>query len=266
MKYIAFFVSLFFFPATLATAQEVKCAHDPTLSLVHTTVGVERMFSDDEKEVNKQGVVVIGVKGTAWFLNPQTLVTIGHVATGIKASGQWKDITIFWSDKEDQPRKYTFTTQVQLGDIVLGGMVGVEPLMTLVLKDPVPRAVLAHIRYAPLKDKEPVVGIGYKDDTLRFATGQFMVPKANTQQSDSSGPPPGYLDFELADWPKDDRMVFDYGASGAPIFDCKGLVVAVVQNLRTQTMNLGGIEIRYSTAWGDPNVVAAPASVLGEKK
>jgi hypothetical protein len=60
-----------------------------------------------------------------------------------------------------------------------------------------------------------------------------------------------------------DRLVLDYGASGAPVFECTGQVVAVVSNLFTTSMQFMSRTIRISTAWGHPNVVSVPAvSVL----
>ena len=48
----------------------------------------------------------------------------------------------------------------------------------------------------------------------------------------------------------DDRLVLDHGASGAPVLDCAGRVVAVVSNIFTQTMQFHSRAIRISTAWG----------------
>ena len=60
----------------------------------------------------------------------------------------------------------------------------------------------------------------------------------------------------------DNRLVLDHGASGAPVLDCQGRVVAVVSNLFTQTMQFLSSAIRISTAWGQANVVSVPIQVL----
>src|SRR5262249_7862356 len=60
----------------------------------------------------------------------------------------------------------------------------------------------------------------------------------------------------------DDRLVLDHGASGAPVLDCDGRVVAVVMILMTRTMSFLSNVIRISTAWNSPNVVAIPIQVL----
>jgi hypothetical protein len=59
-----------------------------------------------------------------------------------------------------------------------------------------------------------------------------------------------------------DRLALDHGASGAPVFDCDGRVVAVVSTLITQTLNLPTGAVRVSTAWQTPNVVSMPAESL----
>jgi S1-C subfamily serine protease len=58
--------------------------------------------------------------------------------------------------------------------------------------------------------------------------------------------------------------VVDHGASGAPVLDCAGRVVAVVSNVFTQTLQFPSRAIRISTAWGSPNVVSVPVQVLKE--
>jgi hypothetical protein len=49
-----------------------------------------------------------------------------------------------------------------------------------------------------------------------------------------------------------DRLVLDHGSSGAPVFDCTGRVVAVVDNLFTTTMQFMARTIRISAAWDIP--------------
>ena len=59
-----------------------------------------------------------------------------------------------------------------------------------------------------------------------------------------------------------DRLVLDHGASGAPVVDCDGRVVAVVSNLFTSTLQIMSRAVRISTAWGSANVSSVPAQVL----
>jgi hypothetical protein len=59
-----------------------------------------------------------------------------------------------------------------------------------------------------------------------------------------------------------DRLVLDHGASGAPVLDCAGRVVAVVSNVYVRTMRLASEELRITTAWGSANVASVPVPVL----
>jgi hypothetical protein len=59
-----------------------------------------------------------------------------------------------------------------------------------------------------------------------------------------------------------DRMAVDYGASGAPVYDCDGRVGAVVSTVITQTLAGFPGRIRTSTPWGTPNVLSIPIQAL----
>src|SRR5262249_16877436 len=62
----------------------------------------------------------------------------------------------------------------------------------------------------------------------------------------------------------DNRLVIDYGASGAPVFDCEGRIAAVISIVMTQTLSTPFGVMRLSTAWGSPNVVSVPIQQLTE--
>jgi hypothetical protein len=51
-------------------------------------------------------------------------------------------------------------------------------------------------------------------------------------------------------------------ASGAPVLDCKGQVVAVVSNLLTRSMQFLSRVVRISTPWEEPNVISVPIQAL----
>ncbi|MGA8997647.1 MAG: hypothetical protein WB463_07175, partial [Pseudolabrys sp.] len=60
--------------------------------LAHSTVGITRYF--DEAERNAQPDLV-GIHGTAWFQSPTIIVTVAHVASGMKLSAQeWKSLKL----------------------------------------------------------------------------------------------------------------------------------------------------------------------------
>jgi len=56
----------------------------------------------------------------------------------------------------------------------------------------------------------------------------------------------------------DDRLVLDYGSSGAPVFDCAGRVAAVVSKLFVTSIHFMSRTMRLPTPWGSPNVVSLP--------
>jgi len=56
--------------------------------------------------------------------------------------------------------------------------------------------------------------------------------------------------------------VLDHGASGAPVLDCQGHVVAVVSSILTRTLRFSFGAVRVSTSWQSPNVLSMPAEAL----
>jgi len=111
------------------------------------------------------------------------------------------------------------------------------------------------IRMEPLSPEEQVVSLAYPGNRLRFVGGRFV-------QYGDSDKLAGMALLEMYDG--DNRLVLDHGASGAPVLDCQGRVVAVVSNILTQTLQFPSRAIRVSTAWGQANVVSLPIQVLRE--
>jgi hypothetical protein len=105
----------------------------------------------------------------------------------------------------------------------------------------------------PLAPEEEVVSLAYPANRQRRATGRFV-------EYGEKGRFTGTALFEMYDG--EDRLVMDHGASGAPVLDCAGRVVAVVTNLFTQTIPFPFRQIRISTARGQANVSAVPIHVL----
>lgn len=221
-------------PLALSGAQACE---DRSL-LAHAAVGITRMFDESEKQQ------LAGVAGTGWFLAPRLLVTVAHVAQGMRLSqGEWRPLLVRDGDT------------VETIDVRLQRVVGEarERIALIEMSAPLGGARSLVLRKEPLVAEERVISRAYRNDSIRNASGRFV---AYGTQGRFAG---GAL-FEIYDG--EDRMVLDYGASGAPVLDCSGRVVAVVANLMTQT--IAGA-VRVSTAWSMPNVFTVPIAVLRDE-
>ena len=128
-----------------------------------------------------------------------------------------------------------------------------EKIAVLELRTAFSGAQGLRVRMEPLAAEERVVSLAYPGNRLRFAGGRFVEYGNGDKFA-------GTALLEIYDG--DDRLVLDHGASGAPVLDCEGRVVAVVSNIFTQSMQFLSRAIRISTAWGSPNVVSVPIQVL----
>jgi hypothetical protein len=211
--------------------------------LAHSTVGITRYF--DEAERNAQSDVV-GIHGTAWFQSPTIIVTVGHVASGMKLSTQeWKSVSI-----KDGAEGQSNAVRMQR---VVGSYA--EKLAVLELQTAVPDARSVAIRMLPLMPEDRVVTVAYPNDRLNTVVGRF-VQYADTARL------AGTALLEIFEG--ENRLVIDYGASGAPVFDCEGRVAAVISTVITQILSTPFGNRRVSTAWGSPNVVSIPIQQLIE--
>ena len=208
---------------------------------VKSTMSIARHFNEDERKAQPG---VIGIRGTAWFLSSRLLVTAAHVSEAMQLSAlEWKDV-----EMQNGEGKRSVSVRV----LHFAGL-HVEKIAVLELRAEIPDAAVLRRRAEPLIADEQVVSLAYPDNQLRFAGGRFV------QEGDDDKFAGSAL-FEMYDG--NDRLVLDHGASGAPVLDCDGRVVAVVTTLITRTMNFLSNVIRVSTAWQSPNVVAIPIHVL----
>jgi hypothetical protein len=172
------------------------------------------------------------------------MVTAEHVATAMGLSDQsWKQVDIL-----DGENKQSIDVRI----LRLAGSHS-EKIAVLELQTAFSGAQGFQLRMEPLVPDEPVVSIAYPGGHLRVAAGRFA------QYGDGSKFAGTSL-LEIYDG--NDRIVLDHGASGAPVLDCSGLVVAVVSNLLTTTIHWMSQAIRIPTSWGNPNVVSVPIGVL----
>jgi hypothetical protein len=218
---------------------EAACI-DPSM-FVQSTMSIARHFNEEEQKTQPG---VIGIRGTAWFLSSRLIVTAAHVAEAMQLSAhEWKDI-----EMQNGEGKRPISVRV----LHLAGP-HVERMAVLELETPIPNASVLQRRAEPLATDEQVVSLAYPNNQLRFARGRFV------QEGDDDKFAGSAL-LEMYDG--NDRLVLDHGASGAPVLDCDGRVVAVVTTLITRTMNFLSNVIRVSTAWQSPNVVAIPIQAL----
>jgi trypsin-like peptidase len=214
---------------------------DPA-QLAHTAVSITRHF-DDAERVEHRGVM--GVRGTGWFLSPTTIVTAEHVTAAMALSTDgWKPIEI-----GDVDGSRFIAARIRR-------LAGVEPekLAIIELQDAVAEARSIAIRSEPLVPEQRVLTIAYSGGRPHVVGGRFV-------RVGEEGKLAGMALLEL--YEGQNRLVVDHGASGAPVIDCEGRVAAVVSNVFTQSIQWPYREIRYTTAWGMPNVVSVPLYALG---
>jgi hypothetical protein len=218
----------------------VAACVDPA-TLVRSTVSITREFGAEEREA---APAVLGIRGTGWFLSSRLIVTAAHVAEAMRLSTQdWKDIALVERQNE---------TSIPARIVRLAGALS-EKMAVLELKTAFPSAAALPIRKGPLVPEERLLSLAYPNGELRVANGRFA-------HYGTAGSLAGAALIEMHDG--NDRLVLDHGASGAPVLDCGGRVVAVVSTLITQTINLPTGGVRVSTPWQTPNVVSIPVDVL----
>ena len=225
---------------TASSRSEAACLDPETAS--RAAVSITRYLSDEERKSQPK---LLAIRGSGWFVSSRLIVTVAHVVEAMHLSTEdFKDIEI-------RDRESTRSMPVRLSR--LAGT-QTETIAVLELKSPVPDAQSLRLRMEPLLANEPVVSVAYAGDRLRVADGRFVEYGAYKNFT-------GAALFELYDG--DDRLALDYGASGTPVLDCQGRVVAVVSNILTRTIQLLS-SVRVSTPWGYPNVASVPIQVLKE--
>ncbi|MET4803252.1 serine protease [Bradyrhizobium sp. LB11.1] len=227
----------------LANTQVIPAACIDPAQLAHSTVSIMRHFDDAERDARTD---LIGVRGTAWFLSPTTIVTAEHVTTGMKLSTEeWKSLEI-----ADGDGGYFIAARIQR----LAG-VQAERLAVIELQHAVSAARSVVIRREPLMPDEQVMTLAYPAGRPHPVRGRFV-------RFGDDGKLAGMALLEF--YEGENRLVIGHGASGAPVFDCDGRVAAVISNVFTQTIVWASHQIRISTAWGMPNVVSVPVQALDE--
>jgi len=204
------------------------------------SVSITRYFSEMEDKARPD---VVGIQGNGWFASSSLMLTASHVADAMHLSTtEWKQIEL----RDGQTNRSVPVRVLRLvGDQS-------EKIAELELKTPLPDVQFLRFRNEPLLANEHVISVAFVDDRLRIAEGGFV--EYGAYQKFTNG-----AMLELFNG--NDRLVLDHGASGAPVLDCAGRVVAVVSDILTQTIPMVR-SMRVSTPWGHANVVAIPIQTL----
>jgi hypothetical protein len=227
----------------LATTGTINAACVDATQLAHTAVNIMRHFDAAGREAHPD---LIGVRGTGWFLTPTTIVTAEHVTAAMNlTTDEWKPLEII-----DENGSQFIDARIQR---LAGGPV--EKLAIIEIQRAIAASQSAAIRKEPLRPEEPVATLAYPAGIAHLVSGRFV-------RLGDEGKLAGMALLEM--YEGENRLVIDHGASGAPVIDCAGRVVAVVTNVFTRTLSGVSRVIRISTAWGMPNVVSVPVQVLDD--
>jgi len=209
--------------------------------LARSTVSITRYFDDEERSVRTN---LVGIQGTGWFQSPTTIVTVEHVTSAMDLSSQsWKLLEL---QHDGDARSVSVRIQRSAG-------VHAEKLVVLELQTAITAAPSVTIRMSPLMPEDRLVAIAYPGQNRRSVGGRFV-------KYATDGKLAGTALLEM--YEGDNRLAIDHGASGAPVFDCEGRIVAVIATVMTQIFQTPFGERRVSTAWGMPNVVSVPIHEL----
>lgn len=255
----------------VADNHQAPCTKADVQGAARTAVAVFRKFPPADGQQAKTGEVV-AVRATGWRVGDKALATVLHVAEGLRLSTtEWEAVQILQSDSERNMPERILSTRARIANI--GTLLSGQAAAIIELEDPLPgQVVTARVRARPLSPDDPVMAVGYSAGVLRFSTGTLAFPKESSEGKPDEDHDQ-LLPFELYDGT--DRLAIDEGASGGPIFDCTGHVVAVIaRNVKQDQMTSGrgaaiaslrailgqGTDAPFvsSTAWGQHNVLGVP--------
>jgi hypothetical protein len=226
----------------LANTGTVNAACVDARQLAHTAVNIMRHFDEAQREAHHD---LIGIRGTGWFLTPTMVVTAEHVTAAMDLSmDEWKPLEITGENGSQ-----FVPARIQR---LAGGPL--EKLAVIELQHTVAGSQSATIRNERLQPEEPVVTLAYPAGIAHLVSGRFA--------QFGEGKLAGMALLEM--YEGENRLIIDHGASGAPVVDCAGRVVAVITNVFTQNLSWSYRVIRISTAWGMPNVVSVPVQTLDD--
>jgi len=194
-------------------------------------------------------VTVFGIEGgSIWFLKDDEPVLALHVAKSLGLSNkEWTPVEIYQNEPEAKIHRHQRIRARLLRTITWG----LDGLAVLKLEQPFQGARPLTIRTEPLTPGEKILTPAYPGGFLQLTTGYFLgLDLALTSESKEAS-----YAIEI----EGDRLALDSGASGAPVLDCRGRVVAAVSAQVYLVSDTGLVE---ATLQGQQTNIAIPATVL----
>ena len=194
-------------------------------------------------------VTVFGVQsGSIWFLKEDEAVLAFHVARSLGLSERkWIPVEIY----QDQPDAKIHRHQRIRARLLRAITWGLDGLAVLKLEEPFQGARPLAIRAEPLKPGEKVITPAYPGGFLELTEGHFL----GIDLAFSNERKEGSYAIEI----DGNRLALDNGASGAPVLDCAGRVVAAV-SAQVYLASENGLE--EATPGGEKTNEAIPATIL----
>ena len=196
-------------------------------------------------------VTVFGIEGgSIWFLKEDEPVLALHVAKSLGLSNrEWTPVEIYQNEPDAKIHRHQRIRARVLRTIPWG----LDGLAVLKLEEPFQGAHPLMIRAEPLEPGEKIITPAYPGGFLELTTGNFLgidLALSNERKE-------GSYAIEI----DGNRLALDSGASGAPVLDCTGRVVAAVS---AQFYLVSENGLNEATRPGEETNVAIPATILSD--
>jgi hypothetical protein len=196
-------------------------------------------------------VTVFGIEGgSIWFLKEDEPVLALHVAKSLGLSNrEWIPVELYQNEPDAKIHRHQRIRARLLRTITWG----LDGLAVLKLEEPFEGARPLVIRAEPLKPGEKIITPAYPGGLFELATGHFLgIDLAlSTEKKEAS------YAIEI----DGNRLALDSGASGAPVLDCTGRVVAAV-SAQVYVVSENGLE--EATLRGQQTNIAIPVTILSD--
>jgi hypothetical protein len=196
-------------------------------------------------------VTVFGIQGgSIWFLKEDEPVLALHVAKSLGLSNrEWIPVEIYQNERDAKIHRHQRIRARLLRTITWG----LDGLAVLKLEKPFQGARPLVIRAEPLKPGEKIISPAYPGGFLELTTGYFL----GIDLAPSNERKEGSYAIEI----DGNRLALDNGASGAPVLDCTGRVVAAV-SAQFYLVSENGLD--EATPRGQKTNEAIPVTILSD--